>query len=95
MSNDRDKVNETTKIKNCGGGLNASRSPPHPPSKKAAAPDHSREGLEELEKGWHCSSRVKGFPGGLKHRGSPHYDIPPTNASLYMTVLPPSLHVPK
>ena len=28
MSNDRDKVNETTKIKNCGGGLNASQSPP-------------------------------------------------------------------
>ena len=66
MSNDRDKVNETTKIKNlkiCGGGLNASQSPPHPPSKKTAIPDHSREGLEELEKGWHCSSQVKGFPG--------------------------------
>ena len=34
MSDDRDKVNETTKIKNCGGGLNAGWSPPHPPSKK-------------------------------------------------------------
>ena len=66
MSDDRDKVNETTKIKNlktCGGGLNAGQSPPHPPSKKVAIPDHSRGGLEELEKGWHCSSRVEGFPG--------------------------------
>ena len=63
MSNDRDKVNETTKIKNCGRGLNAGQSPPHPPSKKVAAPDHSQEGFEEFEKGWHCSSWVEGFPG--------------------------------
>ena len=66
MSDDHDKVNETTKIKNlkiCGGGINAGWSPPHPPSKKAAILDHSQEWLEELEKGWHCSSRVKGFPG--------------------------------
>ena len=63
MSDDHDKVNKTTKIKNCGGGLNASQSPPHPPSKKAATPDCSREGFEELEKGWHRSSWVKGFLG--------------------------------
>ena len=50
-------------MKNCGRGLNASRSPPHPPSKEAAVLDRSREGFEELEKGWHCSSREKGFPG--------------------------------
>ena len=48
--------------KNCGGGLNASQSPPHPPSKKVAILDHSREGFEELEKGLHCSSWEKGFP---------------------------------
>ena len=63
MSNDHDKVDETIKIKNCGGGLNTGRSTPHSPSKKVAALDHSREGVEELEKGWHCSSRVKGFLG--------------------------------
>ena len=63
MSDVHDKVNETAKIKICGRGLNAGWSPPHPPSKKAAAPDHSHEGLKELEKGWHCSSRVKGFLG--------------------------------
>ena len=54
MSNDHDKVNETTKIKNlkiCGGGLNARQSPSHPPSKKTAITDPSQEGLEELEKG--------------------------------------------
>ena len=28
----------------------------------------------------------KGLSGGLKHRGLPRYDIPPTNASRYMTV---------
>ena len=63
MSDDRSKVNETTKIKNCGGGLNTGWSPPHPPSKKVAAPDRSREGFKKLEKGWHCSSQVKGFLG--------------------------------
>ena len=66
MSDDRDKVNETTKIKNlkiCSRGRNAGRSPPHPPSKKVAIPDHSQEGFEELEKGRHCSSWVKGFLG--------------------------------
>ena len=36
------------KIKICGGGLNASQSPPHPPSKKAAIPDHSQEGFKEI-----------------------------------------------
>ena len=64
MSDVHNKVNETTKIKNlkiCGGGLNAGRSPAHPPSKKVAILDCSQEGFEELEKGWHCSSRVKGF----------------------------------
>ena len=70
MSNVHDEVNETTKIKKlkiCGGGLNADQSPPHPPSKKVAIPDRSQEGLEELEKGWHCSSWVKGFLWDLKH----------------------------
>ena len=66
MSDDHDKVIETTKIKNlkiCGGGLNAGRSPPHPPSKKMAIPDCSQGGFEELETGWQCSSWVKGFLG--------------------------------
>ena len=83
------------KLKICGGDLNASQSPPHPPSKKAATPDHSQEGFEEIDKGWHCSSQEKGFPGGLKHRGSPRHDIPLTNSSHYMSVLPPSFCVPK
>ena len=47
MSDDCDKLNETPKI--CGGGLNTGWSPPHPPSKKAAIPDHSREGFEEID----------------------------------------------
>ena len=51
-------------MKFCGGGLNASQSPPHPPSKKAAILDHAQEGFEEKDKGWHCSSWKKGFPGG-------------------------------
>ena len=50
-------------MKTCGGGLNAGQSPPHPPSKEVAILNHSQEGFEELEKGWHCSSREKGFPG--------------------------------
>ena len=45
------------------GKRKAGWSPPHPPSKKAATLDHSQEGFEELEKGWHCSSQVKGFSG--------------------------------
>ena len=63
MSNDHDKVNETTEIENCGRGLNTGQRPPHPPSKKVAAPDCSQEGFEKLEKEWHCSSWVKGFLG--------------------------------
>ena len=41
MSDDHDKISETMKIENCGGGLNAGQSPPHPPSKKAATSDCS------------------------------------------------------
>ena len=41
MSDDHDKLNELQKLKICGGGLNAGQSPPHPPSKKAAIPDHA------------------------------------------------------
>ena len=48
MSNDHDKLSETQKLKICGGGLNASQSPPHPPSKKAAVLDHAQEGFEEI-----------------------------------------------
>ena len=48
MSNDHDKLNETKKLKICGGGLNAGQSPPHPPSKKVAILDHAREGFEEI-----------------------------------------------
>ena len=51
MSDDRDKVNETTKIKNCAGGLNASWSPPHPPSKKVAARTAHEKGLKNWRKG--------------------------------------------
>ena len=40
-------TNETEKSKICGGGLNASQSPPHPPSKEVAIPDHARKGLEK------------------------------------------------
>ena len=40
-------TNETEKSKICGGGLNAHQSPPHPPSKEAAAPDHTWKGLEK------------------------------------------------
>ena len=50
MSDDRDKLNETPKIKKiCGEGLNAGQSPPHPPSKKAAISDHSQEEFEEID----------------------------------------------
>ena len=35
------------KSKICGGGLNTSQSPPHPPQKEAATPDHARKGLEK------------------------------------------------
>ena len=40
MSNDHDKIKETTK-KIVAGGLNTGQSPPHPPSKKAAILDYS------------------------------------------------------
>ena len=63
MSDDRDKLNETQKLKICGGGLNASQSPPHPPSKEAAIPDHAREGFEKIVKGWHCSSQERRLSG--------------------------------
>ena len=36
---------------------------PSSSSKKVAIPDCSQEGFRELDKGWHCSSWVKGFPG--------------------------------
>ena len=40
-------TNEMEKLKICGGGLNASRSPPHPPLNEAAVPDRTRKGLEK------------------------------------------------
>ena len=40
-------TNEMEKLKTCGGGLNASRSPPHPPSKEAAVPACAWKGLEK------------------------------------------------
>ena len=48
MSDDRDKLNETQKLKICGRDLNAGWSPPHPPSKKAAIPDHAWEGFGKI-----------------------------------------------
>ena len=47
----------------CTNGFVGKRSPSHPPSKKAATSDRSREGFEGLGKGWHCSSWVEDFPG--------------------------------
>ena len=40
-------TNEMEKAKICGGGLNASQSPPHPPSKEAADLDRAWKGLEK------------------------------------------------
>ena len=40
-------TNETEKSKICGGGLNASQSPPHPLEKEVAVPDHARKGLDK------------------------------------------------
>ena len=40
-------TNEMEISKIFGGGLNAGRSPPHPPSKEVAVPDHARKGLEK------------------------------------------------
>ena len=34
------------KLKICGGGLNTSQSPPHPPSKEAAVPDAHEKSLK-------------------------------------------------
>ena len=48
MSDDRNKLNEMQKLKICGGGLNASQSSPHPPSKKAAIPDRTQEGFGKI-----------------------------------------------
>ena len=48
MSDDRNKLNETQKLKICGGGLKAGQSPPHPPSKKAAIPDCAQEGFGKI-----------------------------------------------
>ena len=51
MSDDHEKVNETTKILNCGGGLNAGQSPPHPSSKKVATWTAHDKGLKNWGKG--------------------------------------------
>ena len=40
-------TNKMEKLKICGGGLNAGRSPPHPPSKEATVLDRVRKGLEK------------------------------------------------
>ena len=40
-------TNETEKSKIHGGGLNASQSPPHPPSKEAVILDCTWKGLEK------------------------------------------------
>ena len=46
MSDDRDKLN----AKNFVAGVSMPVGvPPHPPSKKVAIPDHSREGFEEID----------------------------------------------
>ena len=96
MSDNHDKLNEMQKLKICGRGLNASRSPPHPPSKKAAILDCAQEGFEKKKfKGGTVVHRREGFPGVLKHQGLPRHDIPLTNSSHYMSVLPPSFCVPK
>ena len=83
------------KLKICGGGLNTGQSPHHPPSKKVSTLDCSREGLEELEKGSHCSSRVKGFLGSkaprialLQHTPDQHI---PLNDSLTPLVACPKV----
>ena len=57
-------TNETEKLKICGRGLNAGRSPPHPPSKEAAILDHARKGLEKYFKGGTVVQRREGFLGG-------------------------------
>ena len=57
-------TNEMKKSKICGGGLNASWSPPHPPSKEVAILDHARKGLEKIVEGWHCTSRERRLSGG-------------------------------
>ena len=40
-------TDEMEKSKICGRGLNTSQSPPHPPSKEVAIPDHTQKGLEK------------------------------------------------
>ena len=40
-------TNETEKSKICGGGLNAGRSPRHPPSKEVVILDYAQKGLEK------------------------------------------------
>ena len=57
-------TNEMEKSKICGGGLNTSRSPPHPPSKEVAIPDCTQKGLEKIIERWHCSSQERRLSGG-------------------------------
>ena len=95
MSNDCNEVNETTKIKNFKNlwqGSQPGWSPPHPTSKKVAISDHSQEGLEELEKGWHCSSW--GFRGSELPRIASLQHTPNQHILLHDS-LTPLLHVPK
>ena len=42
-------MNQQNKKLDFGMGLNAGRSPLHPPPKKASVPDCSREGFEEID----------------------------------------------
>ena len=81
------------KMKFCGGGLNTSWSPPHPPSKKRPSWTMHDKGLKKKIKGGTVVYGRKAFWGGLKHRGLPHHDIPLTNSSCYR--LTPLVSCPK
>ena len=54
--------------------------------------------LSPRKKQWHCSSQERRLPGDSeapRFLFTPHHNIPPTNSSRYISVLPPSFHVSK
>ena len=95
MSDDCDKCNG--KIKNLWQGSQCQSESPSSSLKGSSHPGPRTEGFGKIIEGWHCSSQERRLPGGSEAPRSflPCHDIPPTNSSHCISVLPPLFHVPK
>ena len=90
MSNGDNNVTEKIKNLILIGVSTPVRVPLILPQRKRPSRIAHWKGNEEKYKGGTVVHGRKAFQGVLKYRGPPRQDIPPTNTSHFITVLPPS-----